>query len=525
MHLIDLMWGILAVAAAAVPAYRLLDNRHRPGAINLLALVLVCAIYPWAYIVYPFTFFDQGLVFLFSSWIGPFYLLAITAYLTIQPPRWQWIQNGLLLTTGAIALLAVTNPLHGQFAEFAPLTVAEPITTTGQIAHGPIMRLMGGLNIGCVLIALVLIGFQYSRSRFRISQLVTITVFPIMAGLAYLVPNESMGFLPEDVNPVIFSTTVGLILLTCALLWTRFLEVRPIARELMLNLLPDAMAVVDEKGTIVDCNAHFARLLDRDERAAIGSNLSAYLPETVWSLNGGLEATRSLELDEEGVARHFQVHLRSFDKHRSQGEVLVLLRDTTEQTLALKRLEESKAELHTLNNELARLSNTDALTGLRNRRYFLDQLSQEYERSARLNQTFAMLSIDLDDFKAINDSYGHSTGDQALISAARAMERECRAVDTLARVGGEEFMVMLLDMNATELESVAERFRQAISDTLVEPGGGKSFGLTASIGAACINPDTNIQTALRQIDEALYEAKRAGRNRVVVKELLLTDTI
>ena len=152
-------------------------------------------------------------------------------------------------------------------------------------------------------------------------------------------------------------------------------------------------------------------------------------------------------------------------------------------------------------------------------------MGQEYERSSRLNQCFALLSIDLDDFKAINDSYGHNTGDQALISAARAMERECRAVDTLARVGGEEFMVMLLDMNSTELENVAGRFRRAISETLVEPGTGKSFGLTASIGAACINPETNIQTALRRIDEALYEAKRSGRNRVVVKELLLTDTL
>jgi diguanylate cyclase (GGDEF)-like protein len=136
-----------------------------------------------------------------------------------------------------------------------------------------------------------------------------------------------------------------------------------------------------------------------------------------------------------------------------------------------------------------------------------------------------MLSIDLDDFKTINDNHGHDTGDQALISAARAMERECRAVDTLARVGGEEFMVMLLNVSGAELESVAERFRRAISETLVHPGGDKSFGLTASIGAACINPDTNIQTALRRIDEALYEAKRAGRNRVVVKELLLTDPI
>lgn len=525
MHLIDLLWAILSVAAAAVPTYRLLDNRHRPGANYLLGLVLVCAIYPWAYIVYPYTFFDQGLVFLFSSWIGPFYLLAVASYLSIQPPGWQWMRSGLLLVTMAIALLAVTNPLHGQFASFTQPNAAEPLTTTGQIEHGPVMSLMGGLNIACVVIGLVLIGFQYSRSRFRFSQLATMTVFPVMTGLAYLIPNKAMSFLPESVNPVILSTTVGLILLTYTMQWTRFLEIRPIARELMLNLLPDAMAVVDDKGTIVDCNTHFARLLKQDERGALGSNLKAHLPEAAWSLKGGPEATRSLELESVGAVRHYQVHLRCLDKHRTHSEVLVLLRDTTEQTLALKRLEESKAELHTLNNELARLSNTDALTGLRNRRFFLDQLSQEYERAARLNKTFAMLSIDLDDFKAINDSYGHNTGDQALISAARAMERECRAVDTLARVGGEEFMVMLLDMDAAELENVAERFRKAISQTLVEPGDGRSFGLTASIGAACINPDTNIQTALRQIDEALYQAKRAGRNRVVVKELLLTDTL
>ena len=131
MHLIDLMWGMLAVASAAVPAYRLFDNRHRPGASYLLGLVLVCAIYPWAYIVYPFTLFDQGLVFGFTTWIGPFYLLAVAAYLSIRTAQWGWFRNGLLLTTAAIALLAATNPLHGQFAIFAELTAEKPVPSCG----------------------------------------------------------------------------------------------------------------------------------------------------------------------------------------------------------------------------------------------------------------------------------------------------------------------------------------------------------------------------------------------------------
>ncbi len=525
MHLIDLTWGILSAAGAAIPAYRLFDNLHRPGAPYLLGLVLVCATYPWAYIVYPYTFFDQGLVFLFTTWIGPLYLLAVSAYLTVQPAGWHWLRNGLLLSAACLALLAITNPLHGQFATFSAVTPSQPLSTTGQIAHGPAMSTMGGLGIACIVFSLVLIGFQYSRSRFRFSQLITLTLFPVMAGLAYLLPNSALFFLPEGVNPFILSTTIGLALLSYTLQRTRFLEVRPIAREVVLNLLPDAMAVVDGKGVVVDGNSHFARLLGQEVRDVIGSSLAGRLPESVWDLGEDFETTRSITLEAHGSSRFFQVHLTRFDRQRREGEVLLLLRDTTEQTLAHTHLKQSQAELRTLNNELARLSNTDALTGLRNRRYFLDQLSQEYERSARLKQSFAMLSIDLDDFKAINDTYGHNVGDQALINAARAMERECRAVDTLARVGGEEFMVMLLDLSASQLEQVAERFRRAISETLIQPSEGKTFGLTASIGAATINPDTDVQTALRQIDEALYEAKRTGRNRVVVQEVLLTDTV
>jgi diguanylate cyclase (GGDEF)-like protein len=525
MHLIDLMWGVLAVAFAAVPAYRLFDNRHRPGALYLLGLVLVCAIYPWAYIIYPYTFFDQGLVFLFTTWIGPLYLLAISTYLTVHPAGWVWMRNGLLITAACLSLLAVTNPLHGQFATFADVAPTVPLTTTGQIAHGPAMRTMGGLSIACIVVTVVLIGFQYSRSHFRFSQLITMTLFPVLAGFAYLLPNNALSFLPESVNPVILSTTVGLGVLAYTLQRTQFLEIRPIAREAVLNLLPDAMAVVDNQGNIVDGNAHLASLLGMETRAAIGSSLVGRLADSIWDLGADSEATRSCSLEVDGSLRFYQVHLARLDQKSRSGEVLLLLRDTTEQTLAHKRLEASQVELRALNNELARLSNTDALTGLRNRRYFLDQLSQEYERASRLKQPFALLSIDLDDFKAINDNYGHNTGDQALISAARAMESACRAVDTLARVGGEEFMVMLLDLDDTQLEQVAERFRRAISETLIEPNGGKTFGLTASIGAASINPDTDVQTALRQIDEALYEAKRAGRNRVVVREVLLTNTV
>ncbi len=515
MHLIDLIWGLLALAGAAVPAYRLYDNLHRPGAPYLLSLTAVCALYPWAYVIYPHTVFDQGFVFFFTAWIGPLYLLSVCTFLIGMPRAWNWLRNGLLAIAAGIALGALSNPLHGQFAVFKPVTALEPLSVTGQVAHGPLMSVMGGVSIACILLAVFLIGYHYSRSRFHLSQLLTMTLFPVLTGAAYLLPSGQMTFLPDRINPVILSTTTGLFVLTIALLRSRFLELRPISRELVLNLLPDAMAVIGSESTLIDCNTEFAGLLKRTVNESRGMRLNGHLPVTVWTLDDGLRINRGIELNTDGQTRYFDAHLASLDPRGRSGEVLVLLRDTTEQTLQQRQLEQNHAELEALNDELARLSTTDTLTGLRNRRYFLDELNQERERSVRLDRGFALLSIDLDDFKSVNDNYGHGIGDQALINAARAMERECRAMDTLARVGGEEFMVLLLDLDAPELEAVAERFREAIASTMVHPPGSKGFALTASIGAAFVRPGTDLATAMSQVDEALYAAKRSGRNRVV----------
>lgn len=178
------------------------------------------------------------------------------------------------------------------------------------------------------------------------------------------------------------------------------------------------------------------------------------------------------------------------DRKNRKADVLVLLRDTTEQTLAHRILQENQAKLRELNEKLTRLSSTDSLTGLYNRRHFLDQLGQEFERAARLDHEFALLSIDLDNFKSVNDTYGHAAG--------------------------EEFLVLLIGIGEHELESVAERFRQAIDGCSITLEGVGSLTLSASIGGVQVRSDVNMQSALRQVDDALYAAKRAGRNRVVI---------
>ncbi len=516
MHPIDLLWGVLSVAGAAAPAYRLYDNLHRPGARYFLGLVIVCALYPWAYIVHRYTPLDQAVVIAFTAWIGPLYLLGVFSYLNVRPPGWSWLRNGMLLYGIGMSLFALSNPLHGQFATYLDPVPTQPLSTSGWGAHGAGLTIMGGVSIACIIATVMLIGFYYSRSRFRFSSLLTMTLFPVASGCAYLLQDPIRHVVSESINTFILCTSAGLWMLTYSLLRGRFLELRPIAREVVLNLIPDAMAVVGSKGTVLDCNTQFARLLGRPIRAVVGAELRGRLPEQAWTLNGQPKSTRTLQLDLDSVSRFFQVHLVGLEQRDDHGDVLVLLRDVTEQTLAHETLQAHQAELQALNDELARLSSTDTLTGLRNRRHFLHQLSLQFERAARHFRCFALLSIDLDNFKSINDNHGHAAGDEALVHAARAMESQCRAVDALARVGGEEFMVLLLDIDEAGLGAVAERFRRAVEEACVVLGNGVRLTLTVSIGGALLSPEDTMQSALRQIDDALYQAKRAGRNRVVL---------
>lgn len=161
--------------------------------------------------------------------------------------------------------------------------------------------------------------------------------------------------------------------------------------------------------------------------------------------------------------------------------------------------------------ELARLASTDPLTGLPNRRYFLDAAGRQLEIMRRFGGIASVVMLDLDHFKAINDSDGHAAGDEALRRVARACG--LRPVDVFARWGGEEFIALLPGVGEDAAAAVAEGLRKAIA---AAPGVVSStLGLTASFGIAEVSPaDRTIDEAIERADRALYAAKRRGRNCV-----------
>ena len=169
------------------------------------------------------------------------------------------------------------------------------------------------------------------------------------------------------------------------------------------------------------------------------------------------------------------------------------------------------------NEGLLRFAFTDYLTGLRTRGYFEQQLELEFKRAERKQQKFALLMIDIDHFKVLNDTFGHHVGDQLLRDVTSILMKDMREVDTVARYGGEEFVIILPETTETGAVFVAQRLRRAVEQAKFFAGSPHTVQhLTISIGVAVYDTDAQFKRDLIEFaDAALYSAKHAGRNRVM----------
>lgn len=172
-------------------------------------------------------------------------------------------------------------------------------------------------------------------------------------------------------------------------------------------------------------------------------------------------------------------------------------------------------ELYELKEEFKKQANTDALTGLFNRRYFVEQAEKEFRRAKRYHLNLTLLSIDIDHFKVINDKFGHPVGDQVLVQVAQNLMPNLRGEDILARIGGEEFSILLPEITSQQAKVVAERIRRQQETHLVEGDWVKPPAVEVSIGVASLNDsDESFDELFSRADKALYIAKNSGRNQV-----------
>jgi len=201
---------------------------------------------------------------------------------------------------------------------------------------------------------------------------------------------------------------------------------------------------------------------------------------------------------------------RSFSTVYSQVDMMAQLREQQAWT------QEALLQVQVANRKLAEQASTDALTGVANRRQLLERSDIEVPRAERSGTPLSLLCLDLDHFKRINDEYGHQAGDDVLKRVATDIQGSLRPTDLLARVGGEEFHILLPDTDLLGASEAAERIRAGI-EGLEIPAQGAILRVTASVGCAQLGPDgADMKSLTHTADERLYEAKARGRNRVVI---------
>jgi len=234
-------------------------------------------------------------------------------------------------------------------------------------------------------------------------------------------------------------------------------------------------------------------------------------PHNVWQLyRWQIVSVAGLVVVEGLLITALVLSLRS--RRRAMRE-LALERNSLEDRILQRTLELLQA-----NRKLEELATTDPLTGIGNRRKMTEQIAQELERARRFHHPLSLLMIDIDHFKRINDTYGHDVGDQAIMQVANLLTTDLRAVDMVARFGGEEFVLLMPETHIAFATHAAERLRAQAAQLRVRAESGEDVALTISIGVAEANPHgtpDSPSSLLVRADKALYRAKKEGRNRVV----------
>ena len=286
--------------------------------------------------------------------------------------------------------------------------------------------------------------------------------------------------------------------------------------ESYLDMADALIVAVDATGRITLVNHRGCEILDYPESELIGKNWLDVLALPEHREKAAEVFYRFLSSEAGPLMKHANFRVRD-----RQGNVHVLdlsSRLVYDEQGAIAGTLSSGADVtqrRQLEEELKILATTDFLTGLSNRRHFLGAAVLVMESFRRYHRPLALLVLDIDHFKKINDTYGHATGDQVLVSVADTLRSVLRSADFCGRFGGEEFVCLLPETTETEARIVAERLRRSLAEQSVVAAEG-IVRFTASIGLTVADvSDATVESLLQRADAAMYEAKKAGRNRVV----------
>ncbi len=436
------------------------------------------------------------------------FALSYTKYLRILP-RYFWV---IIWIIPIITLLmAWTNAWHGWL--WSGFTPVKYLYNTYIFQRGPwfIIHMIYSFVLISSAVAMFWRNFSLSHSvfRFQFGLLILASFFPVAASLLYV-----SGFNPFpglDLPPVSFLFT-NLIL---ALAISRFhlLDIVPVARTILIENLNDGMLVMDHLQRVLDINSAACKLLNLSP-SCVGlpmRKVFANQPQMLEVLSDLLperkEVVVSREAEEDDIVqRYIEMHIIPLQgAGNNDYGCLLVMRDIS----AFKRIQ---AELEEKSRQMEWLAITDGLTQLFNRRYAEQVLAGEIKRCDRYQIPLSIGSVDIDDFKRVNDSYGHACGDAVIVHVADILRSGTRSNDIVARVGGEEFLILFPNTSINEATVVMERLRAEITSIKVDC---TQERVTVSGGLTAWCAGDQVPDVLRRADRLLYRAKDQGKNCIL----------
>jgi diguanylate cyclase (GGDEF)-like protein/PAS domain S-box-containing protein len=297
----------------------------------------------------------------------------------------------------------------------------------------------------------------------------------------------------------------SLLIISYGILKYDFLEIRTLARETIFENNITGMVVLGPGKRIIDYNKAAEKFFE-----AINISLNNYPIENILDRDRKLleifesEGSRDFSLVIDGEERFFEIDVVPLgDSHNGITRMLKSIRDVTEE--------------RKIQQKLKYLATIDSLSGLYNRAEFMNLAKRELALAKRNNEDLSLLIMDLDNFKTINDTFGHAAGDEMIRELGRIIKTGFRKTDIAGRIGGEEFAVVLKNASLEEAKKAAEKFRETVANRKVIYGG-QEISFTVSIGVTAIHGNTDnvsdIEDILKIADDALYRAKAMGRNCV-----------
>jgi len=461
-----------------------------------------------------------------SGFVATLFLMFAARYSGYDQWMHGWLRFAVWSVPGAAFVLVATNALHHLvWPSFLP----GPMGSHAVIyIHGPgfyaiITALYTYVLAACAL--LLRSAIQPGVIRHRQSAMLLLgTFFPLVGGVSYVLgitPIQGLNLIPISFffTVIVFFVGIGPF---------RVFDLVPIARDTLVEGMPEAVLVLDTEWRIIDLNPAAHRLLDLDN-SAIGrgiQEISALWDQIRGHCHSGHSGQIEFVLTKTPLC-YINVRVSPLNAPNGQASgYMIMIHDITKRRVAEaqlqkanERLESQIEEIETLQVELRKQAINDALTGLFNRRRLDEVLPRELQRAQHDGGVVSVILFDIDNFKQVNDHYGHKTGDRLLEALAHLFRERTRPGDIACRYGGDEFLLVLPETPISSAVVRANEIRVAFSDLLssVLPGGdnGETPSLSGGV-AACPNHGLTEDAVIRSVDEAMYAAKKAGRNRVHV---------